>query len=119
MKGDGDTEETGESRDIEEVLDEEDIKIDEGLLVKDACRAAWGIAVLGGFHVESFGEVATEDILNALSLRRSQLLLAKLQLLRQGDTQTQTEDGINMQKNWQRTPLRQCGYLHALKLVLE
>jgi hypothetical protein len=113
------TDKMGESRDIEEVLDEEDIKIDEGLLVKDACRAAWGMAVLGGFHVESFGKVATEDTLNALSVRRSELLLAKLQQSRQGDMQTQTEDGIKMQKNWQRTPLRQCGYLHELKLVLE
>jgi hypothetical protein len=98
MKGDGDTDETGESRDIEEVLDEEDLKIDEGLSVQDACRAAWGIAILGGLHVESFSEVATEDILTALSLRSRELLLARLQLLRQGNTQKQAEDGTLVER---------------------
>jgi hypothetical protein len=91
-------EEAGELRDIEEVLDEEDIKIDEGLSVQDACRAAWGIAILGGFHTESFSEVATEDILTALSLRSRELLLARLQLLRQGDTQKQAEDGTLIER---------------------
>ena len=90
--------EAGESRDIEEVLDEEDITIDEGLSFQDACRAAWGIAILGGFHTESFSEVATEDILTVLSLRSRELLLARLQLLRQGDTQKQAEDGTLIER---------------------
>ena len=77
---------TNEARDIEEVLDEEDAEIDEGLSVQDACRAAWGIAVLTGFHAQSFSGVATEDILTALALRSRELLLARLQLLREGDT---------------------------------
>jgi hypothetical protein len=97
-KVDEEVEEAGELRDIEEVLDEEDIKIDEGLSVQDACRAAWGIAILGGFHTESFSEVATEDILTALSLRSRELLLARLQLLRQGDTQKQAEDGTLIER---------------------
>jgi hypothetical protein len=34
MKGDGDTDETGESRDIEEVLDDEDSKLMRGYRLK-------------------------------------------------------------------------------------
>ena len=92
MKGEDESELGMELRDIEEVLDEENAEIDEGLSVQDACRAAWGIAILGGFHTKSFSDVATKDILTALSLRSRELLLARLQLLRQGDTQKQDTD---------------------------
>ena len=82
-----------EARDIEEVLDEEDAEIVDGLSVQDACRAAWGIAVLAGFHTETFSDVATEDILTALSLHARELLLARLLLLREGETQREDNDG--------------------------
>jgi len=71
--------------DMEELLDEGDIKVDEGLTVLDACRAAWGISMLGGYHLESFGGQRATDILTALSLRSREQLLARLQLLRQGE----------------------------------
>jgi hypothetical protein len=71
--------------DIEDVLKDEDVKIDEGLSIRDACRAAWGFAVLGvNRHVSIAGEDVM-DILVALSLRTRELLLARLQLLRQDD----------------------------------
>jgi hypothetical protein len=74
-----------EAADIEQILDEEDAQIDEGLNVRDACRAAWGISVLGCSHLDTLGDVKVEDLLLALSLRVRELLLARLQLLRQGD----------------------------------
>ena len=92
-KKDDEREESVKSRDIEEVLDEEGAVIDDGLSVQDACRAAWGIAVLAGFHTETFSDVSTADILKALSSRCKQLLLARLQLLREGETQRKDNDG--------------------------
>ena len=71
--------------DIEEVLDEEENHFDEGLNIRDACRAAWGIAILGAHYMEKLGGVEINDLLLALSLRIRELLLARLQLLRQGD----------------------------------
>lgn len=74
-----------EAADIEQILDEEDAQVDEGLNVRDACRAAWGISVLGCSHLDTLGDVKVEDLLLALSLRIRELLLARLQLLRQDD----------------------------------
>jgi hypothetical protein len=71
--------------DIEEVLDEEANCFDEGLNIRDACRAAWGIAILGAHYLDTLGGVKINDLLLALSLRIRELLLARLQLLRQGD----------------------------------
>jgi len=71
--------------DIEEVLDEEDNHFDEGLNIRDACRAAWGLAILGAHYSDKMGGVKVNDLLLALSLRIRELLLARLQLLRQGD----------------------------------
>ncbi len=71
--------------DIEEVLDEEENQIDEGLNIRDGCRAAWGIAILGAHYQDTLGGVKINDLLLALSLRIRELLLARLQLLRQGD----------------------------------
>jgi hypothetical protein len=76
--------------DIEEVLDEEDNRFDEGLNIRDACRAAWGIAILGAHYLDSMGGVKVNDLLLALSLRIRELLLARLQLLRQGDILSST-----------------------------
>ena len=71
--------------DIEEVLDEEENQLDEGLNIRDGCRAAWGIAILGAHYQDTLGGVKISDLLLALSLRIRELLLARLQLLRQGD----------------------------------
>jgi hypothetical protein len=78
----GGTDELGESRDVEEVLDEEDSKLARGYWSKKHVAQLRELLFLGGFYVESFGEAATEDILTALFLRSSELLLARLQLLR-------------------------------------
>jgi hypothetical protein len=90
---DDEREDSVKSRDIQEVLEEEGAVIDDGLSVQDACRAAWGVAVLAGFHTETFSDVSTADILKALSSRCKQLLLARLQLLREGETQRKDNDG--------------------------
>jgi hypothetical protein len=79
LDGDADLE------DIEDVLKGEDVKIDEGLCIRDACRAAWGFAVLGVNRQKSIAGEDVMDILVALSLRARELLLARLQLLRQDD----------------------------------
>eukprot|EP00536_Pseudo-nitzschia_multiseries_P000582 jgi/Psemu1/62719/estExt_Genemark1.C_70144 len=73
------------STDIEEILDEEEAHFDEGLNIRDSCRAAWGIAILGAHYHGTMGGVKVNDLLLALSLRIRELLLARLQLLRQGD----------------------------------
>jgi hypothetical protein len=74
-----------EAADIEEILDEEDAQVDEGLNVRDGCRAAWGMAILGVSHLETMGDVKVQDLFLALSLRIRELLLARLQLLRRDD----------------------------------
>jgi hypothetical protein len=71
--------------DIEDLLDEADAQEDDGLNTRDACRAAWGIAILGAHHLDTLGDVKVLDLLLALSLRIRELLLARLQLLRQDD----------------------------------
>lgn len=75
----------GETKDIEEVLDGEDAQEDAGLNAIDACRAAWGIAILGAFHLETLGGEKVMDLLLSLSLRIREILLARLQLLRRDD----------------------------------
>ena len=74
-----------ESADIEEILDGEDAQESDGLNVPDACRAAWGLAILGAHHMETLGDENVLDLLLALSLRIRELLLARLQLLRKHD----------------------------------
>jgi hypothetical protein len=81
-----------EAENIEEILDEEDAKIDEGLCVRDACRAAWGMAILGVHQLDTLGDEKVSNLLVALSLRIRELLLAQLQLLRQADL---VIDGVN------------------------
>ena len=66
-------------------MDEEDARFDEGLNIRDSCRAAWGIAILGAHYLDTMGGVNVKDLLLALSLRIREILLARLQLLRQGD----------------------------------
>ena len=70
---------------IEEILDKEDVQESRGLSIKDAARAAWGISMLGLHELDSIGGEKIEDLLIALSLRIRELLLARLQALRQDD----------------------------------
>jgi hypothetical protein len=71
--------------DIEDILDDEDAQEDEGLKIRDSCRAVWGIAVLGAHHLDTLGGEKVLDLLLALSLRMREVLLARLQNLRQDD----------------------------------
>jgi len=84
---------------IEKVLDEEDARVDEGLSVRDCCRAAWGIAVLGAHQLGDLGGGPVMDLLIALSLRTRELLLARLQLLRQGDLFANYDNELTGQKS--------------------
>ncbi|GKY96438.1 hypothetical protein MPSEU_000603300 [Mayamaea pseudoterrestris] len=70
---------------IEEILDTEEVKATGGLSIRDASRAAWGISILGLHEHETIGEEKPEDLLIALSLRVRELLLARLQSIRQDD----------------------------------
>jgi hypothetical protein len=64
----GDTDEMGELRDVEEVHDEEDSKLMRENGLKKHVTQLRELLFLGGFYVESFGEAATENILTALFL---------------------------------------------------
>mmetsp|Transcript_32651 Transcript_32651/g.49199 ORF Transcript_32651/g.49199 Transcript_32651/m.49199 type:complete len:1323 (+) Transcript_32651:138-4106(+) len=86
--------------DMEELLDEENVKSDEGLTVLDSCRAAWGISVLGGYHLESFGGYAAIDIITALSIRTREQLLARLQMLRNGELHANTPSELTSEKGF-------------------
>jgi hypothetical protein len=70
---------------IEDILENEDVHFDEGLCIRDSCRAAWGIAILGLHEVGEVGGENVMDLLMALALRVRELLLAALLQLRQGD----------------------------------
>lgn len=88
--------------DMEDLLDEENVKIHEGLSVPDACRAAWGIAMLTGYRQSSFGGQKVTDILTALSLRTRERLLARLQLLRQGELRSYTSSEMSMTEGFDK-----------------
>lgn len=79
------------AEDIEEILDEEDLQESDGLNVRDACRAAYGIAMLGAHHLDSLGGEKVLDLLQALSLRTRELLLVRLKRLRQDDLLSEPE----------------------------
>lgn len=74
-----------DEEDIENLLDEESLEESDGLTARDACRAAWGMAILGAHHLGTMGGEEVLDLLQALSLRTRELLLARLKLLRQDD----------------------------------
>ena len=88
---------------IETLLDGEDSKADEGLTVTDSCRAAWGLAILGGYNLESFGGENAKDILVALSLRIQELLLGRLQKLRLGDIEPNTAQDLTLTQRFDRS----------------
>jgi hypothetical protein len=83
--------ENKDAEDIEEILDEEDIEESDGLSTRDACRAAWGVSILGAHHLDSLGGQKVLDLLQALSLRTRELLLVRLKLLRQDDLLSEPE----------------------------
>jgi hypothetical protein len=70
---------------IKEVLDAENPRVGDGLSIRDACRAAWGIAVLANHAHVSIGDVNVLDLLVALSMRVRNMLLGRVRLLRQDD----------------------------------
>ena len=73
------------------------VSSEQGLSIRDACRAAWGIAVLCSHDVETIGEEKLSDILMSLSLHIRELLGAKLQLICQGDLLYNSEDGESIE----------------------
>jgi hypothetical protein len=83
-----------EMPEIQDVLDNEDVRFDDGIGIRDACRAAYGLAALGTHQVSSLGGVVIKDLLLALSLRVRELLLARFQLLRRDDTTDYIEDSV-------------------------
>lgn len=91
-----------DSQDIEAILDGEESKVDEGLTVTDSCRAAWGLSILGGYNLESFGGENAQDIIIALSLRIRDLLLARLQKLRLGDVESDATQAMSMAERFDR-----------------
>lgn len=70
--------------DIEEIL--EDVQFAEGLSIRDSCRAAWGISILGVHEAQNkIGGENAMELLAALALRIRELLLVRLKKLRQSD----------------------------------
>ena len=81
----------------------------EGLLLRDCCRAAWGLAVLGAHqqHDEAtVSDVKVVDLIRALSLRTRELLLQgmnrlcqeDLSILLDGDSKEKKEQPIKQQE---------------------
>jgi len=77
--------ETNDKDDIHDLMEGNQLQVREGLNIRDACRAAWGLAILGAHHRESLGGVHIMDLLLALSLRVRELLLSRVQIFFQGD----------------------------------
>lgn len=81
--------------DVEEIVDGEQLEVTDGLNVRDACRASWGLAILGAHHMGTLGGTPVMDLLMALSLRIRELLLSRLQMFLQEDVMddvTMTEE---------------------------
>jgi len=95
----------GNSDDIEELIEGEQVVVREGLNIRDSCRAAWGLAILGAFHCETLGGTKVMDLLLALSLRVRELLLYRLQLFFQGDIMediTELSEGDSLTQHQKR-----------------
>ena len=93
---------SGTEDDIETLLDGESGTFDEGLTVADSCRAAWGLSMLGGYNIETFGDENTHDILIALSLLTRELLLGRLKKLRQGEVEPDTTQKLSLTQRFNR-----------------
>ncbi len=87
---------------IETLLDGDHANFDEGLSVADSCRAAWGLAILCGYNLESFGGENVHDILIALSLRIRDLLLDSLQKLRPGEVEPEDSQKMSLTERFER-----------------
>ena len=94
-RADDDTDNFGENDDIEELMEGDQVQVREGLNIRDACRAAWGLAILGAHHCGTMGGTRVMDLLLALSLRVRELLLSRLQMLFQGDLMGEITDVTN------------------------
>ena len=73
---------------VQDLLDNEDVRsasTQAGLSIRDACRGAWGLAVLGVHRNKSIGEVEVCDVFSSLANRVQLLLLARLEALRKGE----------------------------------
>lgn len=66
-------------------------QIDEGLSIRDSCRAAWGIAMLGLHDTKAIGDINVKDLIVALSLRARELLLGRVRLLCQDDFYSESD----------------------------
>lgn len=74
---------------IEVIVDE--ALVVEGLSIRDSCRAAWGISILGVHKTSGdVGGTNILDLLRALSLRIRDLLLVRLKKLRHSDLDEST-----------------------------
>ena len=91
-RADDDADNLGENDDIEELMEGDQVQVREGLNIRDACRAAWGLAILGAHHCGTMGGTRVMDLLMALSLRVRELLLSRLQMLFQGDLMGEITD---------------------------
>lgn len=78
---------TLDSSNVEDILDQSGASLtySPGLTIRDACRAAWGFAVLGLHQCEKVGGEDPSEIFIALSLRARELLMARLESLRRDD----------------------------------
>jgi hypothetical protein len=85
-------EKDGISEDIEESI--ENACFDDGLGIRDSCRAAWGLAVVGAHKSSNLENLRVKDLLLALAVRVRKLLLARLKLLRSSDLETSLENLI-------------------------
>lgn len=71
--------------DVEGIVEGDQVHVREGLNIRDACRASWGLAILGAHHCGTLGGTKVMDLLMALSLRIRDLLLSRLQTFLRGD----------------------------------
>jgi len=80
--------------DFEDIMNEAHFA--DGLSIRDCCRAAWGISILGSNELENIGGFPISDILAALALRSRELLLVRLQKLRQSDLYINSDETSNL-----------------------
>lgn len=71
----------------EAIFEKNEARLEEGLSIRDSCRAALGLALLVGVDqtTEEIGGEKVSDILTALALRTRDMLLLRFQKLKQSD----------------------------------
>lgn len=80
--------------DFEEIVDE--AHFFDGLSIRDCCRAAWGISILGSNELHTIGGFPISDILAALALRSRELLLVRLQKLGKSDLYISSDEVLDL-----------------------